>query len=121
MLHKMKQLILPILLFLLFSATTQATTINDVVEQQCLGDTYVNINGVTVPCLYKDYAIVFDTSRRWAEAMAKAIEIGAKTQRVGAVVLIGTKHDKGYKTAHKLIYGLPIPIELNSLTLKRGI
>jgi len=86
-----------------------------------MGETNVSLNGITVPCLYKDYAIVFDTTKHWAEAMAKAIEIGVKTQRVGAVVLIGNKYDDGYKKAHELIYGLSIPIELNSLPLKRGI
>jgi len=111
---------LPIILLLL-STTTQATTLPELIEKQCMGETNVSLNGITVPCLYKDYAIVFDTSNHWAEAMAKAIELGDKTQRVGAVVLIGSKYDKGYKRAHELIYGLPIPIELNSLTLKRGI
>ena len=87
-------------ILLLLSASIQATTIPEVVESKCMGDTYVNINGVTIPCAYKDYAIVFDTTNHWAEAMAKAIEIGTKTQRVGAVVLIGNKYDDGYKKAH---------------------
>jgi len=108
-------------LLLIFSVSIQATTIPEIVESKCLGETNVNINGVIIPCAYKNYAIVFDTTKHWVEAMAKAIEIGAKTQRMGAVVLIGNKYDDGYKKAHKLIYGLPIPIELNSLTLKRGI
>jgi len=65
--------------------------------------------------------VVFDTSKHWAEAMAKAIELGYKTGRVGGVVLIGSKKDKGYQRAKELIYGMPIPIELNSLKLKHGI
>jgi len=117
----MNHRILTVLLSLLFSASIQATTLPEIVESKCLGETNVNINGVTVPCIYKNYAIVFESSKRWAEAMAKAIELGEKTDRVGAVVLIGTQQDEGYKRAHELIYGLPIPIELNSLTLKRGI
>jgi len=113
--------ILLVALSLFLPAVSIATTIPEVVESKCLGETNVSLNGITVPCLYKDYAIVFDTTKHWAEAMAKAIEIGVKTQRVGAVVLIGNKYDDGYKKARELIYGLPIPIELNSLTLQRGI
>jgi len=117
----MRYILLTILILLLPSVSTPATTLPEIVESKCLGETNVNINGITIPCAYKDYAIVFDTTKHWAEAMATAIEIGAKTQRVGAVVLIGNKYDDGYKKARELIYGLPIPIELNSLTLKRGI
>jgi len=108
-------------LLLLLSLSSEATTLPEVIEKQCLGEINVNISGVTVPCFYKDHVVVFDLSKRWAEVMAKAIELGEKTQKRGAVVLIGTQQDEGYKKAHKLIYGLPIPIELNSLTLKRGI
>ena len=117
----MTQRVFTTFLLLLFSTTTMPTTLPEIVESKCLGETNVNINGITIPCAYKDYAIVFDTTKHWAEAMAKAIEIGVKTQRVGAVVLIGNKYDDGYKKARELIYGLPIPIELNSLTLQRGI
>lgn len=113
--------ILTVLLSLLFTAATHATTLPELIEKQCMGETNVTLNGVTVPCLYKDHVVVFDLSKRWAEAMTKAIELSEKTSRLGAVVLIGTQQDEGYKKAHRLIYGLPIPIELNSLTLQRGI
>ena len=108
-------------MLLVTSLSVQAVTLSEVVEKECFGETYVEINGVVAPCVWKDYVVVFDTSNRWAEAIAEAIELGDKTNRIGVVVLIGTQQDEGYKKAHKLIYGMPLPIELNSLKLKYGI
>jgi hypothetical protein len=106
---------------LTLSLSAQAVTLPEIVEKECPGETNVEINGVMTPCIFKDYVVVFDTSNRWAEAMARAIELGEKTNRIGGVVLIGSKQDEGYKKAHDLIYGMPLPIELNSLKLKYGI
>ena len=109
-------------IFLLsLSVSAQAISLPEIVEKECPGETNVEINGVTVPCAFKDFAVVFGTTSHWAETMAKAIELGDKTNRIGGVVLIGSKNDEGYRKAHDLIYGMPIPIELNLLKLQRGI
>jgi len=109
------------ILLLVASLSAQAVTLDDVVKRECFGETYVEINGVVAPCVWNGNVIVFDTSNRWAEAIAEAIELGDKTKLKGVVVLIGTQQDEGYKKAHKLIYGMPLPVGLNSLKLKYGI
>ncbi len=109
----MKSALISLLLFLAAPAT--ASSLTDIVQQRCPGETDVRINGVVTPCIFNDYVVVFDISRRWAEAIAKAIELGEKTDRIGAVVLIGSPEDKGYRRARELIYRLPLPVELGSL------
>jgi len=100
----------------LFSMAVQAQPETAYVEQTCAGQIEVRLPDRTrVDCLTDDYAIEYDFSNKWAEAIGQALHYGLMTGKHPGVVLIGSKQDSGYKRAKNLINAYDLPIELNIL------
>lgn len=68
-----------------------------------------------VDCLTDEYAIEYDFSNKWAEAIGQALHYGVMTDSRPAIVLIGSQNDSGYKRAWNVIRAYGLPIELNTL------
>jgi len=68
-----------------------------------------------IDCLTKDYAIEYDFSDKWAEAIGQSLHYGLIARKKPGVVLIGSQSDAGYKRAWNVIRSYNLPIELNTL------
>ncbi|MBT3490593.1 MAG: hypothetical protein HOL17_06170 [Gammaproteobacteria bacterium] len=109
----MKILLKLLLLFTL--PTTQALPLSNYIERNCRGETNIEVSGTTIDCLMEEHVVVFDYSKQWIKAVDRAIQLGELTKRIGVVVLIGSRQDRGYQLAQQLIYGYAVPIELEAL------
>ena len=101
------------------STTSQAHSESWYVEQSCLGEIEVRLPVRTrVDCLTNQYAIEYDFTHKWAEAIGQALHYGLMTNRRAGIVLIGSQEDAGYKRAWDVIRAYGLPIELNTLSLE---
>ena len=86
------------------------------VEQSCTGEVEVRLSDRTrVDCLTDQYAIEYDFTNKWYEAIGQALHYGLMTGRKAGIVLVGTQKDAGYKRALNVIRAYGLPIELNTL------
>jgi len=86
------------------------------VTQSCRGVIEARLPDRTrVDCLTDEYAIEYDFTHKWAEAIGQALHYGLMTGRQPVVVLIGSQEDAGYKRAWDVIRAYGLPIGLNTL------
>jgi hypothetical protein len=114
--------ILTAIIFYTASYTSSAATVTHAqpeswyVEQSCLGKIEVRLSDRTrVDCLTERYAIEYDFTHKWAEAIGQALHYSLMTGKRAGIVLIGSQEDPGYKRAWGVIRAYELPIELNSL------
>jgi len=70
------------------------------VEQSCAGEIEVVLSDRTrVDCLTDQYAIEYDFTHKWAEAIGQALHYGLMTGKRLGIVLIGSQEDAGYQRA----------------------
>ena len=86
------------------------------VEQSCNGRVEVRLSDRTrVDCLTDEYAIEYDFTHKWAEAIGQALHYSLMTGKSARIVLIGSQGDAGYKRAKDVIDFYELPIVLNTL------
>jgi len=104
------------LLLFTWSLTAQAQPEAQYVLETCQGQVEYRLpDNTRVDCLTEEYAIEYDFSRKWAEAIGQALHYSLMTDRKAGVVLIGSQRDNGFQRAKEVIKVFDLPIVLNSL------
>jgi len=104
------------LLLFTWSLTAQAQPEAQYVLETCQGQVEYRLpDNTRVDCLTEEYAIEYDFSRKWAEAIGQALHYSLMTDRKAGVVLIGSQRDNGFQRAKEVIKVFNLPIVLNSL------
>jgi len=105
------------LLLFTWSLTAQAQPEAQYVLETCQGQVEYRLpDNTRVDCLTEEYAIEYDFSRKWAEAIGQALHYSLMTDRKAGVVLIGSQRDNGFQRAKEVIkvFDLPIGVMIES-------
>jgi len=107
-----------IMFYLLLAITTSVTAQPEswYVENSCPGEIEYRLPDRTrVDCLTDNFAIEYDFTHKWAEAIGQALHYSLMTGKNGGIVLIGSQNDPGYRRAFNIIRAYRLPITLNTL------
>jgi len=101
---------------LLFSTAVQANSESWYVQLSCDGEIEVQLPDRTrIDCLTDEYAIEYDFTSKWAEAIGQSLHYSLMTGKQAGIILIGSQEDAGYKRALEVIKAYNLPITLNTL------
>ncbi len=110
----MKTIILIILLLL--SPITLSQPEQWYVKNSCQGQIEVVLSDNSlVDCLTEQFAIDYEFTYQWSEAINRSLHNSWLTGKKAGIVLIGSQNDQGYKQAWNFIRKHNLPITLNTL------
>jgi len=116
----LKQYVKFILILTALSTVVQAQPEAQYVLETCQGQVEYRLpDNTRVDCLTDSYAIEYDFSHKWAEAVGQSLHYARMTGKRAGIVLIGSQDDAGYKRAFDVIRAYRLPITLNSLSVDR--